>query len=231
MTANGRSGYSCMDDLKSHPLPSIPRSLNVRSVKREMKTFAEASALSFYKPAAHVCFWAPCYKNTMFGTYNAAVMMHLRFDGTFGFPGGLINRGEDILDGLTRELKEELAYNPAVHKPITYDDYHSSRIVEDKLLVLHLFVVELSMDQFVSLEKNATSAEEYGVEVFGTVRVPLYTMNNKYGGLPAFLNNRFIGCAKQELIMALFSIGILTDDQIDELIDNANNMKLAPNRM
>ncbi|KAA0183280.1 hypothetical protein HAZT_HAZT002995 [Hyalella azteca] len=130
----------------------------------------------------------------MFGTYNAAVMMHLRFDGTFGFPGGLINRGEDILDGLTRELKEELAYNPAVHKPITYDDYHSSR-------------------------------------VFGTVRVPLYTMNNKYGGLPAFLNNRFIGCAKQELIMALFSIGILTDDQIDELIDNANNMKLAPNRM
>ncbi|KAF2359834.1 NUDIX hydrolase domain [Trinorchestia longiramus] len=231
MSTNGIGSYRGQEELLTAPLPQVPRSLRVRSVIREMRTFAEAQALHGCRSAAHACFWAPCHKTSVFGTYKAAVMMHLRFDGTFGFPGGFVEDGEDMIEGLTRELKEELAYDPSIYRPITYNDYHNSRVVDDKQMVLHMFIVELSLEQFTALEKNAVTAREYGREVLGTVRVPLYTMSNRFGGLPAFLNNRFIGCAKQELLMVLFSIGILTDDDIDELVHNANNMKLAPSRI
>lgn len=35
--------------------------------------------------------------------------MQLRFDGKLGFPGGLINESEVPVDGLNRELTEEIA--------------------------------------------------------------------------------------------------------------------------
>ena len=34
--------------------------------------------------------------------------MQLRFDGKLGFPGGLINENEIPVDGLNRELNEEI---------------------------------------------------------------------------------------------------------------------------
>ena len=54
--------------------------------------------------------------------------MHLRFDGTLGFPGGLIDENEDILDGLHRELREEINYSTTVQRPLTYEDYHSTTV-------------------------------------------------------------------------------------------------------
>ena len=34
--------------------------------------------------------------------------MQMRFDGKLGFPGGLVEPGEDIVAGLNRELVEEI---------------------------------------------------------------------------------------------------------------------------
>jgi len=38
--------------------------------------------------------------------------MQMRFDGKLGFPGGMIDQGEDVLPGMNRELVEELAIEP-----------------------------------------------------------------------------------------------------------------------
>ena len=35
-------------------------------------------------------------------------MLQMRFDGLIGFPGGLIDPGEDAVTGLNRELEEEI---------------------------------------------------------------------------------------------------------------------------
>lgn len=228
--ANESSDPNVYDKLITKPMPEVPRSLKVRSVLKELKSFEESFHMTGKNVAAHACFWTPYNQTTMFGQSEANVMMHMRFDGTLGFPGGFVDiKDENILKGLTRELEEECNYSVVRQRPITTDDYHSTRVREN--LILHFFVVQLTQEQYTDLEMHAIAAKEYGKEVFGTLRVPLYTMHNNYGGLPAFINNRFVGCAKQELIMALFSIGILSNDKVDELLHNSNNMKLAPNRM
>lgn len=66
--------------------------------------------------------------------------------------------------------------------------------------------------------------------MLGTVRVPLYTMANEYSGLPAFLNNKFIGIAKQQLLLALYHQKIMTEQEIAEVLFKSQNYKLAPNR-
>ena len=35
-------------------------------------------------------------------------MLQLRFDGLLGFPGGLVDPGENVVKGLNRELQEEI---------------------------------------------------------------------------------------------------------------------------
>lgn len=58
--------------------------------------------------------------------------------------------------------------------------------------------------------------------MLGTVRVPLYTLGDHYRGFPVFLNHKFIGCSRDQLLAALSSLNILTPEEI-QLALNANN--------
>lgn len=46
-------------------------------------------------------------------------------------------------------------------------------------------------------------------QVLGLVRVPLYTLRDGVSGLPAFLENTFIGTAREQLVEALQDLGLL----------------------
>ena len=41
------------------------------------------------------------------------LQMQMRFDGTLGFPGGLVEKGEDPVIGLNREMEEEIGLEVA----------------------------------------------------------------------------------------------------------------------
>ena len=61
------------------------------------------------RKAAHCMFWARTTSKTVHDVpVKALVMLQLRFDGLIGFPGGLVDPGEDIETGLNRELAEEI---------------------------------------------------------------------------------------------------------------------------
>ncbi|XP_045582450.1 U8 snoRNA-decapping enzyme isoform X1 [Procambarus clarkii] len=227
MSNSNINGKISLDNL---PVPQIPKCLQIRTVTKGLMSYAEAKKFDSYRQAAHACVWARQEGSSSFGELRAAVMMHLRFDGTFGFPGGLVKSGEDVVDGLNREMAEEIGWSLTEH-PVTWSDYYNTQVEHNKHLVLHFFIKEVTLDQFITLEKKCPTVPEYGDEVLGTVRVPLYTMQNMYSGLPAFLNNRFVGTAKQQLLLAMHYVNIMTEQEINDVMYKSNNLKLSSNRI
>lgn len=55
------------------------------------------------------------------------LQMQLRFDGTFGFPGGIVDKSEELLGGLNRELEEEINWDSQKNK-ITWSDYYNTQV-------------------------------------------------------------------------------------------------------
>ncbi|XP_031950829.1 U8 snoRNA-decapping enzyme-like isoform X1 [Corvus moneduloides] len=136
-----------------------------------------------------------------------AVLMQLRFDGRFGFPGGLAEPGEPLEAALERELREELG--PAAAALRLRPRHHRGARAwprggagSDGGLVTHLYVRRLRLDELEALERGGARAPEHGLEVQGLVRVPLGV------GLPAFLQNRFAGDAREQLLGALPALGV-----------------------
>lgn len=52
--------------------------------------------------------------------------------------------------------------------------------------------------------------------VLGLVRVPLYTLRDGVGGLPAFLENSFIGTAREQLLEALKDLGLVESGSLSK---------------
>ncbi|XP_032569589.1 U8 snoRNA-decapping enzyme-like [Chiroxiphia lanceolata] len=136
--------------------------------------------------------------------------MQLRFDGRFGFPGGLAERGESLEAAVERELREELGPGAAALR-VRPGDHRGARAWpreggvapgEGAGLVTHLYERRLRLEELERIERGGAGAAEHGLEVQGLVRVPLG------GGLGAFLRNRFAGDAREQLLRALPALGI-----------------------
>ncbi|XP_074872612.1 U8 snoRNA-decapping enzyme-like isoform X1 [Carettochelys insculpta] len=144
--------------------------------------------------------------------------MQMRFDGRLGFPGGFVDPSDGSLEqGLNRELSEELGPG-AASLCLTEADYLSSHSAEPQRLVTHFYAKQLSPAQLRALEEGATKAKDHGLEVLGLVRVPLYTLKDGVGGLPAFLSNAFIGRAREQLVQALGALGLVPPAQLQQAV-------------
>ncbi|XP_074645285.1 U8 snoRNA-decapping enzyme-like [Tubulanus polymorphus] len=185
--------------------------------------FSEAQKLTGYKHGGHAMIWAPDPDHKVFDLYSsrAQILMQMRFDGLLGFPGGLIDPGEDVITGVNRELREEIRLDPKFD--LTHADHVASHRDDGKNLVLHFFTKKVTLEEFREIEKDVLSAEEYGAEVLGPVRVPLYTMGDNLRGLPMFLLNQFAGNARGQLLTSVESLGILTKHEIAEAVRAAEN--------
>ncbi|XP_023116331.1 U8 snoRNA-decapping enzyme [Felis catus] len=157
-----------------------------------------------WRHACHALLYAPD-PALLFGRIplRYAVLMQMRFDGRLGFPGGLVNLQDTSLEaGLNRELIEELGEAAADFR-VERADYRSSHAGSGPHVVAHFYAKRLTLEQLVAVEMGATRAKDHGLEVLGLVRVPLYTLRDGVGGLPAFLENSFIGTAREQLLEAI----------------------------
>lgn len=187
---------------------------------------ASAFALQGYKHCCHVMLHCPT-EARLFSYYpiKHAVLMQLRFDGRFGFPGGFVDGNEDLETALNREVVEELG-KTSEPVNITKDDYvishryeeHVSQLSMTKRLCLHFFAKRIPLKQFLELEKRKPEGSNLDYEVLGIVRYPLYVMRDKRGGFPSFLRNNFVGNTKDQLLIGLEHAEILTQEEIEEVV-------------
>lgn len=90
--------------------------------------------------------------------------MQLRYDGYFGFPGGLIDDGEDFVTAVNREMAEEMNLDTSIYS-VSHDDHVISHWSEKKNLTLHFYKLKVNMPELIEIEKCALLARDYGSEV------------------------------------------------------------------
>nr|XP_006205341.1 U8 snoRNA-decapping enzyme [Vicugna pacos] len=164
-----------------------------------------------WRLACHALLYAAGPRAVLFGRIPLRLLpqMQMRFDGRLGFPGGFVNLQDGSLeDGLNRELDEELGEAAAAFR-VERADYRSSHAGSRPRIVAHFYAKRLTLEQLTAVEMGAPRARDHGLEVLGLVRVPLYTLRDGVGGLPAFLENTFIGNAREQLLEALQNLGLL----------------------
>ncbi|KAH9518952.1 U8 snoRNA-decapping enzyme [Bulinus truncatus] len=178
------------------------------------------STVTNLKHAAHGMIFAK-KANLLWNLYDqkGLVMMQLRFDGLLGFPGGLVDDGEKAVDGINREMYEEIGLD--LLKYSFTDDHHIAFYYhKEKKMILHFYLMEVSPEDFVSLELKTLSADEYGIETCGIIRVPLFTMGDGVRGFPAFLANQFAGNARSELIRGLLMSKLFNEVEMERALDS-----------
>ena len=146
----------------------------------------------------------------------------MRFDGLLGFPGGGVDDGESPTEAVNRELREEVGWIEDVG-PVMDSHYQFTHVDEYNKLVLHFYAIEVSETKIFDIEKNSYRAKDFGEEVLGNFRVPLYTMSDSYRGLPAFLKNSFVGNAKTQLIESLINLKILPAENVFQALLTQSN--------
>ena len=144
--------------------------------------------------------------------------MHLRFDGKLGYPGGIIDPGETIIEGVQREILEETN----LKMKLTPDDFVASMEEEYKAIrhgkeyekiKLYFFSKEIDEENFLKFEDESRQAKHFGIEILGHIRAPLYRFRQTEG-LPRFLTNSFAGTAKVQLLLAICKNNLLAIDEI-----------------
>nr|XP_014987641.2 U8 snoRNA-decapping enzyme-like isoform X2 [Macaca mulatta] len=164
---------------------------------------AEALALGpGWRPACYALLHAPD-PGILFGRLRLryAILMQMLFDGRLGFRGGFVDSQDSSLeDGLNRGLLEQLGEAAAAFR-VERPDCRSSHAGSD--------AKSLTLEQLSAVESSATGAKDHGLEVLGLVRVPLYTLRDGVEGLPIFLENCFIGAAREQLLDTLHDLGVV----------------------
>jgi len=89
----------------------------------------------------------------------------MRFDGYLGFPGGFVDStDQSVVDGLNRELVEEINFDTDKHR-VTQNNHVMSCICSHKKLVTHFYAIEVTRPQFEDIEKRSLIAHDWGGEV------------------------------------------------------------------
>ena len=138
------------------------------------------------------------------------ILVEMRFDGTFGFPGGFIDSSEDVKVALAREIKEEIGWDGLLAHPHVITEICSKSF----------YAIEISRDELKEIECGSSFARDHPSEVLGLIRLP--DIGYWYEQLPGKFvgkslknmleGHRFVATAKMELLRTIKQMNWLPDD-------------------
>jgi len=121
------------------------------------------------------------------------VLMHMRWDGHIGFPGGGMEYGESLEEALVREMKEE--YNFDVGQRAEFLCSHADDHGE---LHTHCFEIRVSEPELRETIENATRGEHFLAETQGVFAVQVAEFPPNRGYCQVRKNN-FMGSSGLQL--------------------------------
>jgi len=78
---------------------------------------------------------------------------------------------------------------------------------------LHFYAKEFNPEDYQQIEKESMQSKDFGGEVMGILRPPLYqTFRNR--GFSTFVKNQFIGNALLQLLKAIVMLKIMPLDEL-----------------
>ena len=96
--------------------------------------------------------------------------MQIRFDGTLGFPGGVVDKGETPEVAVNREMCEELGCSPD-SCVILETDHVMSQVSYKTRFCLHFYAKQITLATLQQMERSAIVCSDYGSEVYMIVQV------------------------------------------------------------
>lgn len=88
----------------------------------------------------------------------------MRFDGTLGFAGGMVDKGETPEEACTRECCEELGVS-VDEISITKEDHIVTHYSDHTHFCLHFFAKEIPLELLLKIERGVTQSKDWGEEV------------------------------------------------------------------
>ena len=143
------------------------------------------------------------------GTLIPLVLMQLRWDGTLGFPGGLVNKGEDLIKALIREAEEEFAF--IINEKLSKEIKLLSTYADDSIDI-HSYYLEVNYEKIKEIQENSFRAKHFYSENQGCILPQIADFKGE--GIKKFLTNNFYLTAKEEL-KNLIKIENLLDFKVD----------------
>jgi len=138
-----------------------------------------------------------------------ALIMIDRWDGRMGFPGGTVNEGENLIDALVREIKEEVGITikpTQVHPIVSHETrivthLYGLKVLEAEFLHIYYHILNNFSRSILLHAYEEGDASHFMSEITGIKIVPLLKHDNK--GLNLFMQNNFAGSGYQDLQIIL----------------------------
>lgn len=152
------------------------------------------------------------FKDDMQHLKCPAIIMIDRWDGRMGFPGGTVNEGENLMDALVREIKEEIGItikpsqvNPIVtHESRIVTHLYGLKVLEAEFLHIYYHILNNFSRSILLHAYEEGDQSHFMSEITGIKIVPLVQHDNK--GINRFLENAFAGATREDLEVLLTEI-------------------------